>query len=435
LKRKAFALSAAVSFVAASATDVLAQTAVDSTSHGSTFPAPQPAPAAPAPGNELRIGLIEPATGLYAAFGQSEREGIAMAADEWNARGGVLGRRVVTYVEDDENDPGVGVQKARKLVQQNGCAALIGTINSGISLSVEGAANALGVMFLDSGGRSDDVTGRNCAWNTFRVCHSTWMETHATAYELAQRFGKRWYLITPDYAFGHSLYDGYADAARKLGANIVTNDLVPLTLTDFSSNLSRVQAAQPNVLFILTQGDQLVNALKQAAAFGIQRSIPIGGPQFELEVVEALPPETRIGFWGVEWYHNSPLSAGTGDTPGNRFVAAYRKRYGKPPSARSACGYVAMDRVLWSMSETRSTDSVRACRALEDARFQSVFQGTAYFRKEDHQLMWPMLIGQMRANGSPGDTADLFAIVGAQDAAAIEQTVADKAQVCAIRYP
>ena len=70
-------------------------------------------------------------------------------------------------------------------------------------------------MFIDSGGHTDDVTGKNCNWNTFRVCHSTWMETHATGFDLAKRFGKKWYLITPDYAFGHSLLRGYTGRGEK----------------------------------------------------------------------------------------------------------------------------------------------------------------------------------------------------------------------------
>src|SRR5580692_5232909 len=99
--------------------------------------------------DELRIGLVEPTTGIYATYGEYERAGIAMAVDAWNAKGGVMGRKVVTFAEDDANDPGIGVQKARKLVQQNKCVALIGTINSGISLSVQGAAEAMGVIFID----------------------------------------------------------------------------------------------------------------------------------------------------------------------------------------------------------------------------------------------------------------------------------------------
>lgn len=385
--------------------------------------------------DDLRIGLVEPTTGIYATYGEYERAGIAMAVDHWNARGGVMGRKVVTFAEDDQNDPGVGVQKARKLVQQDKCVALIGTINSGISLSVEGAANALGVMFIDSGGHTDDVTGKNCTWNTFRVCKSTWMETHATGFDLAQRFGKKWYFITPDYAFGHSLFDGYTDVAKKLGVDIIANDLVPLTLTDFSPYLTKVQSAKPSLLVVLPQGDQFVNCLKQAAAFGIQKSIPLGGPQLELEAVEALPAEARVGFWGVEWYYNSPLCVGTAGSPGRQFAAEYRRRFNKAPSARSAFGYIAMDRMLWAMNAAKSTDPAKTCRALENTRFQSIFQGTAYFRKEDHQLMWPMWIAEMRPNGTATDKSDLFNILGRQEADKIEQPVAEKAKICKITYP
>lgn len=384
--------------------------------------------------DDVRIGLVEPTTGIYATYGEYERAGIAMAVDKWNAHGGVMGRKVVTFAEDDQNDPGVGVQKARKLVQQDKCVALIGTINSGISLSVEGAAAAMNVLFIDSGGHTDDVTGKNCSYQTFRVCKSTWMETHATGFDLARRFGKRWYIITPDYAFGHSLLDGYTDVAKQLGVEI-TNDLVPLTLTDFSPYLTKVQAAKPSLFIVLVQGDQFVTCLKQASSFGITKSIPLGGPQVELEAVEALPPEARVGFWGVEWYYNSPLCVGTGNTQGIEFVDAYRKRYNKAPSARSAFGYIAMDRMLWAMSETKSTDAVKLARKLENAPFSSIFQGRAYFRKIDHQLMWPMWIAEMRPNGTNKDKSDLFNILAVQQADKIEQPPELKSSICKMSFP
>lgn len=384
--------------------------------------------------DELRIGLVEPSTGIYATYGEYERAGIAMAVDKWNAHGGAMGRKVVTFAEDDQNDPGVGVQKARKLVQQDKCVALIGTINSGISLSVEGAAAAMNVLFIDSGGHTDDVTGKNCSYQTFRVCKSTWMETHATGFDLAQRFGKKWYIITPDYAFGHSLLEGYQDVAKKIGVDI-TNDLVPLTLTDFSPYLTKVQAAKPNLLLVLVQGDQFVNCLKQAASFGITNTLKLGGPQVELEAVEALPPEARVGFWGVEWYYNSPLCVGNGNTAGREFVAAYRKRYNKAPSARSAFGYIAMDRMLWAIDKAKSTDSVKLAHTLENAPFHSIFQGEAYFRKIDHQLMWPMWIAEVRHNGTASDKSDLFNVIGVQQADKIEQPPELKAQVCKMTWP
>jgi branched-chain amino acid transport system substrate-binding protein len=166
----------------------------------------------------LKIGLVEELTGVYAGPSENEVGGFQVALDAWNKRGGVMGRQVQLVTEDSQNDPGVAAQKARKLIDQDKVVALCGTVNSAVSLSVGGVSNAAGMIFIDSGGHSDAVTGSSCHWNVFRTCHSTWMETHATGYSLAKRFGKRWFLITPDYAFGHALETGYRDVLAKSAA-------------------------------------------------------------------------------------------------------------------------------------------------------------------------------------------------------------------------
>ncbi len=382
------------------------------------------------------IGVAEPYSGVYAAYGESETRGAQAAIDAWNKKGGVMGRKVAMSKEDEQSDPGVGVQKARKLVNQDKAVALMGTVSSAVSLSITGAANALGTLFVDSGGHTDDVTGKSCKWNAFRVCHSTWMETHATGSTLAHKFGKKWYLITPDYAFGHALSTGYQDVAAKIGATIIHEDLTPLGTTDFSPYLTKVLPAKPDVLLILPQGDDFINCVKQANQFGILKKIAAGGPQVELEAVWALPPEARVGFWGMEWYYKGTTVFGAGNTVAQQWVAEYRKKYGTPPTARSFFGYTAMDRILWGINEAKSTDSVKISKVLEGAHFQSpLLDTTAFFRKEDHQLMWPMWTGTIRPNGTPEDKYDIFDLVDKQPALAIEQTVTEKAAVCKMNYP
>ncbi|MGH7707658.1 MAG: ABC transporter substrate-binding protein [Vulcanimicrobiaceae bacterium] len=402
---------------------------------GVAFAAPAFIPQLGEAADEIRIGSVEPTTNIYSTYGVYERAGIQLAQEHWNARGGVIGRKVTVLNEDDANDPGIGVQKARKLVQQEKCVALLGTISSALSLSVSSAANALGVIFIDTGGHTDDVTGKDCHWSTFRVCHSTWMETHATGFDLAKRFGKKWYFITPDYAFGHSLEIGYKDVAKKIGVEIVGDDLVPLTATDFSPYLTKVLGTKPDLLLVLVQGDQFVNCLKQANAFGLIKKVPLGGPQVELEAVLSLPKEARVGYWGVEWYYDSPLCIGKPGSLGHKFVDEYVKKFKVKPSARSAFGYIAMDRLCWAMNEAKSTDPVKTARALEGAKFETIFEGSTYFRKEDHQLMWPMWIGSIRPNGTPGQPDNVFDILGRQEADKIEQTVQQKATVCNLGYP
>jgi len=398
------------------------------------FPAILPSRAFAA--DTLRVGLNEEYTGVYAAYAQSETRGAQMAMDAWNARGGVMGGTKVELVQaDNNNNPGTSVEKTRQLVLVQKCAVLMGTINSADSLAVSGAANALNTFFIDSGGHADAVTGEKCAYSSFRTCHSTWMETHATGYSLAKKFGKKWYMIIPDYAFGHALQAGYHDVAKKIGVEFVGEDLTPLGTTDFSPYLTKVLAAKPDLLLVLVQGDDFVNCLKQTTQYGIVGKVPIGGPQVELEAVWALPKEARVGYWGVEWYYKGASVLGSGNKLADDFIAAYQKKYGQPPTARSAFGYITMDRLLWTVNEAKTTNAAKMARALEGAKFRSIWEGEGYYRDVDHQLMWPMWVGQIRAQGTADDKYDIFDIVDRQEAEAIEQSVAEKKAVCHMNWP
>ena len=383
----------------------------------------------------IKLGLVEPQTGVYAYPGENEIHGFTLAVDNWNKRGGVMGRKVELVIEDSQADPGVGAQKARKLINQDKCVALAGTVSSAVSLSVAGVANSLNTIFIDSGGHTDDVTGKNCHWNVFRTCHSTWMETHATGYSLAKQFGKKWYMITPDYAFGHSLEAGYKDVLAKIGGTLVGNDLTPLGTTDFSSYLTKIDAAKPNLVIVLVQGDDYTNCLKQMNQFGLLKKYPVGGPQVEIEPLLGLPPAAREGYWGVEWYYKSPLTLGKNNKAAEEFVSESTKRWNRPPTARNAFGFISADRLFTAMAEAKSTDSVKVARAMEGVKFTSIFNGSGYYRKEDHQLMWPMWIAKIRPNGTPGDKYDLFDVLDEQPAEQIEQSVADKEKICKLGYP
>ena len=229
----------------------------------------------------LNVGLNYEYTGVYASYAQSETQGAEMAMDEWNARGGVMGGTKVAVVkEDNNNNPGNAVEKARKLILVEKSPVLMGSINSAVSMAISGAANALNTFYIDTGGHADAVTGEKCEYSTFRTCHSTWMETHATGLSIQKKFGKKWYFITPDYAFGHALLSRLSrHGESKLGVQVVGTDLTPLGTTDFSAYLTKVQDAKPDVLILMVQGDDLVNCLKQANSSGLLKRIPVAGPQ------------------------------------------------------------------------------------------------------------------------------------------------------------
>ena len=209
----------------------------------------------------IKIGLDNPLTGVYAALGKNELIGCQYALEQINAKGGILGRKVELLVEDSTSgDAGTAVQKARKLIDRDKVNFLLGNVNSALAQAMAQVASEKGVFMVDPGGHTDPITGTDCHWNVFRVCNTTQMEANAVAGVLIKDFGKKWYYITPDYAFGHTLQAGMEKAAAKLGGSKVGGDLTPLGTTDFSSYLIKAQAANPDVIIFLTAGQDAVAA-------------------------------------------------------------------------------------------------------------------------------------------------------------------------------
>src|SRR6202161_501499 len=123
----------------------------------------------------IRIGMVDPLTGVYAAIAQNEVVGAKFAVEEINKKGGILGRPIELLVEDSANDVGTGVQKARKLIDRDQVSFIIGDVNSGIAIAMGQATGEKKVFHIVPGGHTDPITGTNCKWNVFRVCNTTSM--------------------------------------------------------------------------------------------------------------------------------------------------------------------------------------------------------------------------------------------------------------------
>src|SRR5947209_15410332 len=129
----------------------------------------------------VRIGMVDPLTGVYAAPAGNEVMGARLALEQINAKGGILGRQAELLVEDSANDVGTGVQKTRKLIERDGVSFVIGDVNSAISLAMAQVTNEKKVLHIVSGGHTDGITGKDCKWNVYRVCNTTSMEANSVS--------------------------------------------------------------------------------------------------------------------------------------------------------------------------------------------------------------------------------------------------------------
>ena len=369
------------------------------------------------------IGLDNPLTGTYAINGKNELNGCELAIEQINAKGGILGRPAKLLVEDSTSgDAGTAVQKARKLIERDKVNFLVGNINSALALAMAQVAYEKGVIHIVPGGHTDAITGATCHWNVFRVCNTTQMEANAVAGTLIKDFGKKWYYITPDYAFGHTLQAGMERAAAKLGGTKVGGDLTPLGTTDFSSYLIKAQAAKPDVIIFLVQGDDMLNALKQAVQFGLDKRIHLAGAQQEMEPLEGLSPEARIGTWVFEWYWNQP-----GVPHVAEFVAAIKKKTGRVPTARTWFGFVSTWTCALAANTAKSLDAVKIAKALQGLKLPpeiALMPNGAFYRAGQNQLIGDLYVGNAQATGSAPD--DLFHVTkvvkGTDVAGTLEET-------------
>ena len=353
----------------------------------------------------VKIGLNDPFTGTYAVLGKNEQIGCDLAVEQINAKGGILGRKVVLLSEDSTSaDTGVAVQKAHELIDRDKVNFLLGNVNSAMAIALGEVSNQAGLLHIVTGGHTNSVTGTDCHWNVFRICNTTRMETNSVSKTLFSKYGKKWYFLTPDYAFGHTLQQGFEAALKKYGGTEMGASLTPLGTTDYSSYLIKAQAAHPDVIIFLQAGQDAVNALKQAVEFGLNKRFHIAGAQQELEVLEGLPPNARIGTWVFEWYWKQP-----GVPHVAEFVAAIRKKTGKVPTARHWFGFSATWTCALAANGTKSLDALKMANFLQNFELPpeiALMPNKPFFRKGNNQLMPTLYVGHAVAHGPVPD--DLF---------------------------
>jgi branched-chain amino acid transport system substrate-binding protein len=369
----------------------------------------------------VKIGMVDPLTGVLSALAQSEVDGARYAEAEINKKGGILGRPVELLVEDSANDVGTGVQKTRKLIDRDKVDVILGDVNSGIAYAMSQVTNEKKVFHIVPGGHTDPITGTNCKWNVFRVCNTTTMDASAVTPELIKRFGKKWFFISPDYAYGHALQDAFIKALTKLGG-VYDGDFLPINNTDFSGTLIKAKAYKPNVLLNNMGGLTQINCMKQFTQFGMQNEMALGGALFEFESIKGVPPVAQAGWWDMEWWWDQPKVPET-----VKFVADYRAATKKTPSARDWFGYVSMHTVRLAAAKAKSLDGPKLASALEDMELPpdvALQPGPVRYRAGDHELMANIFVGEVHPPKSGPD--DIFTVAtlvpGEQAAGTVEET-------------
>ncbi|MDH4326762.1 MAG: ABC transporter substrate-binding protein [Betaproteobacteria bacterium] len=360
----------------------------------------------------IKIGHLTPMTGFLGALGIHAVQGIQMAAEEINAAGGVMGRKLDVISEDSVN-PATASTKAQRMIERDGVDVLMGEINSGSALTIMQVAARNKRLFMQIGARSDELRGKNCNRYTFHVDIPVTVMVNAEGQALLRDGlikGKRIYSLTSDYLFGHSLSKAAKNFITTHGGSVIGDDLVATDLTDFSPYLLKIRQARPDFVATNLGGNQVTNFVKQYAEFGLP--YPVAG--FNLNTADAWAAgEGNLGgIWPTVWHHEI-------DTPGSKaFVAAFRKKHGQPPENHAWIEYVSLHVMARAMAETKSTDTEKMIAYFEkEPQFDLLKPRKGYFRNWDHQMMQEAYTFTVKPKGQAKDKWDTLAFGPAVPAA------------------
>ncbi|MHC1783620.1 MAG: ABC transporter substrate-binding protein [Anaerolineaceae bacterium] len=327
------------------------------------------------PGDELKIAILAPLTGPVPAFGVSVRNGALMAIDEWNTRGGVLGKKIVPIVEDSQCTADPAVSAANKVINEDGVKFIIGEVCSGASIPVSEIANAQKVLMISPTSTNTSVTVNNSGATKpyiFRACFIDPFQGIVAARFALQtiKADSVFILYNPDDEYVRGLAESFGTAFVDGGGIIVGKEPYSSQDTDFSAILAKISEAKPDLVY-LPDYFQIANLVsKQANEKGILIPPFMGGDGWDSSDLDL---NTLNGSYFTN--HYSPDST---EPEVIAFVRDYGSLYkdeaGQPsvPDAIAVLGYDAANLLLEAIMDAGSDDTDAVRKELETGIFNLV---------------------------------------------------------------
>ncbi len=370
------------------------------------------------PGNALaqkpiKVGIIDCYTGGAAAFTNPALVAWKMVVDEFNAKGGLKGRKMELVIRDDKFKADEALTHARELLLKEGVEFLAGTVSSSAALAVSEFAKTRKKILIVHISRSHRITGDKGHEYVFRACPNSEIEGLAGGAYAAKKPYKNWYIIGDDYEYSHSIAENFWKGLKKAKPEVekVGEAWPKLGETDYAPYLTALVAKKPDAVYAAFGASGLIAFMKQAKLFGLFEKLPVfafafGDSLFPKALKEDMPVVNAYGATNYLWYYP--------DTPENKaFVKKYLEyttKDGKPdpyPSGIGAFGgYCAAKFLTEAILKAGSTDTEKVIKALEGLKINTAI-GPITMRACDHQAVTPAFWGQL----APPKTGDPFPLM------------------------
>jgi branched-chain amino acid transport system substrate-binding protein len=346
----------------------------------------------------------------FPAFLEPYKNGMSLALDEINSKGGVLGKKLELIVRDDGGNPGEAVRVADELVAREGVKILAGSFLSHIGLAVANYAGKKKIFYLAGEPLTDKIVWQDGNKYTFRLRPSTYMQTAMLVSAAVAAHKKRWALVYPNYEYGQSAAAVFKELMKKAQPDIefVTEQATPLGKIDAGAVAQAIGDAKPDGIFNVLFAGDLSKFVREGTTRGIFKdrtvvSLLTGEPEY----LDPLKGEAPVG-WIVTGYPHNKIK-----TPEHfAFLNAYATKYKTYPRMGSVVGYTLIKSLAAGIAAAKSTDSDKLAAAFKGLHVASPF-GAIQYRAIDHQSTMGAFVGKIAIEKGTGTMADFKYVDGA----------------------
>jgi len=338
----------------------------------------------PAAQDPVKIGLSYPETGPYAKQGLDQRRAADMAAEEINAAGGILGRKVRLVYRDTRSKPDVARENAVELYDKEAVPMILGGSSSAVAIATGEVALQKNRLYFGTLTYSTETTGEYGHRHIFRECYDAYFAGKVLSAYLQKNFsGKKYFYITADYTWGWTTESVIRSFTSTKDTEAYPEVLTKLGAQDFSKALAMARDSNAQVLVLSLFGRDMEIAVRQAYEMGLKHKMQIIVPSLNDDMAQGAGPEAMEGIIGtLPWMWSVPFTFNYPN--GIRFVKKFEERYRRYPTTSGASAYVILHEYKNAVERAGTFETKAVIKALEGHRYVGL-KDEQYWRGWDHQ--------------------------------------------------
>ena len=328
----------------------------------------------------LKIGGILDMSSLYADItGPGSETAAKMAVEDFG--GEVLGRKIQVLAADHLNKADLSANIARDMLDNQGVEMIFDVAASATALAAGDIAKARNKIVLFSGPGSIRLSNEACGPYTVHYAYDTYAQAHVTGLAAVKHGLDTWFFLTADYAFGHDLEKDTTNVILKNGGKVLGSVRHPINTSDFSSFLLQAQASKAKVVGLANAGGDTINAIKQAAEFGLMKSGQKLSPLLAFVTdIDSVGLETAQGLLLAEafyWDLNDDTRA---------FSKRFMARVKRPPTSAQAGVYSSVMHYLKAVKAAGTTDSAAVMKIMKETPINDFFAKNGHIRADGRMV-------------------------------------------------